>query len=571
MSIPFADQSGTTVGEILRRQLTMTSRAAFAASILAALEDAGWSADPEGDELPNATLTFTGIPANNETVVIGTVTYTWKTTLTPAANEVLRGASAAECAENLTYAINDESAYEGTKYGTGTAPNPHVSAELPTSTTVKVTGYSMSDAGLALSENSGSTSWSTAYLANACLGKLWSGRTPQGLQMKVEVWDPGTGTYARIFPSSYDGTIRIQFPSGTSYPYIEPTIGQQAEIIASKYHAVIYYPSFSYGYGSCVWGVPYLPAASAPSEVEGATKDSPASITGATNASPIEITSAGHGLSTGTEVYIEGVGGNTAANGTWIVAVTGTDTFTLDGSAGNGDYTSGGTWIRTAAVELTIEDHELEDGDKVYIDRGSLDPDHYQLNGQWYIDVVDVDTIRLRTSNAVTGDSYDTENPSLLACPTQCSQAFFVTWDKRGSNDSGLGASALREYWRNYLPGSETGGFQEGGCYGVVFNGTFWYDNKNGDFTLYANTPGRKWWGQRYWLREAVLAWSVRGYNGSDPPEGVGLMFDAAMAQCAIPMDSILTDTDGNKWLAFSYDRAAYGTQLLFHIPDGYN
>jgi hypothetical protein len=68
-----------------------------------------------------------------------------------------------------------------------------------------------------------------------------------------------------------------------------------------------------------------------------------------------------------------------------------------------------------------------------------------------------------------------------------------------------------------------------------------------------------------------VVAWSTRGYNGSDPPEAVGFLFNAAVAMCSIPMDSILTDSDGNKWLAFSYDRTGYGAQLLWQIPDGYN
>lgn len=68
-------------------------------------------------------------------------------------------------------------------------------------------------------------------------------------------------------------------------------------------------------------------------------------ITDATNASPIVITSAGHGLQTGDRVYITGVGGNTAANGFWNVTLDGGDPdnkFALDGSTGNGAYTSGG-------------------------------------------------------------------------------------------------------------------------------------------------------------------------------------------------------------------------------------
>ncbi|MEW6210918.1 MAG: ubiquitin-activating E1 FCCH domain-containing protein [Acidobacteriota bacterium] len=69
------------------------------------------------------------------------------------------------------------------------------------------------------------------------------------------------------------------------------------------------------------------------------------SITSATNASPIVITtSTNHKLVTGDSVTISGVGGNTAANGTFTVTVTNSTTFSLDGSTGNGTYTSGGTF-----------------------------------------------------------------------------------------------------------------------------------------------------------------------------------------------------------------------------------
>lgn len=66
-------------------------------------------------------------------------------------------------------------------------------------------------------------------------------------------------------------------------------------------------------------------------------------VTAATNATPIAITTAtAHGLSTGNFVSISGVLGNTAANGTFVVTVTGSSTFTLNGSTGNAAYVSGG-------------------------------------------------------------------------------------------------------------------------------------------------------------------------------------------------------------------------------------
>ncbi|MGA9671372.1 MAG: neuraminidase-like domain-containing protein, partial [Terracidiphilus sp.] len=67
-------------------------------------------------------------------------------------------------------------------------------------------------------------------------------------------------------------------------------------------------------------------------------------VTGATNASPIAIsTTEPHSYQTGQQVSISGIGGNTAANGTFSITVTGSTTFTLNGSTGNGNWTSGGT------------------------------------------------------------------------------------------------------------------------------------------------------------------------------------------------------------------------------------
>lgn len=82
------------------------------------------------------------------------------------------------------------------------------------------------------------------------------------------------------------------------------------------------------------------------------------SITAATNATPIAVTTAAaHGLTTGDEVYICGVKGNTAANGLFDATVTGASTLTLDGSVGNGAYVEGGTIsARVGATKPTLQD-----------------------------------------------------------------------------------------------------------------------------------------------------------------------------------------------------------------------
>src|SRR5206468_11152963 len=61
-------------------------------------------------------------------------------------------------------------------------------------------------------------------------------------------------------------------------------------------------------------------------------------IVGASFSSPITITTAvNHGLASGDVVSIADVLGNTAANGTWTISVTGLNTFTLNGTSGNGN------------------------------------------------------------------------------------------------------------------------------------------------------------------------------------------------------------------------------------------
>lgn len=76
-------------------------------------------------------------------------------------------------------------------------------------------------------------------------------------------------------------------------------------------------------------------------------------ITGATNATPIVITtSASTQLITGQIAYVTNVGGNTAANGTWVVTVLSPTTFSLNGSVGSGAYTSGGTAAASIPVRF---------------------------------------------------------------------------------------------------------------------------------------------------------------------------------------------------------------------------
>lgn len=91
---------------------------------------------------------------------------------------------------------------------------------------------------------------------------------------------------------------------------------------------------------------------------------STATVSGATNATPIVITtSSAHGFSNGDLVGVAGIGGNTAANGyIWEISSASGSTLTLNGSVGNGAYTSGGTLYKltnTRATALTTQDGVL--------------------------------------------------------------------------------------------------------------------------------------------------------------------------------------------------------------------
>lgn len=82
-------------------------------------------------------------------------------------------------------------------------------------------------------------------------------------------------------------------------------------------------------------------------EVDGMTGLGPRALPGisdASNTSPIVITSSSHGVTTGTRVKVQGVTGNSAANGTFTATRIDGDQFQLDGISGNGSYGGGGAW-----------------------------------------------------------------------------------------------------------------------------------------------------------------------------------------------------------------------------------
>lgn len=111
-------------------------------------------------------LTFTGVAVNNDTVVLGSKTYTFKDTLTGAANEVLVELTASDAIDNLIAAIT-AGAGAGTKYGTGTTANTSATAAAGAGDTMDVTALLPNDNSIVSTETLTNGSWGATTLTGA--------------------------------------------------------------------------------------------------------------------------------------------------------------------------------------------------------------------------------------------------------------------------------------------------------------------------------------------------------------------------------------------------------------------
>ena len=110
-------------------------------------------------------------------------------------------------------------------------------------------------------------------------------------------------------------------------------------------------------------------------------------VNGATNASPIVVSvTAPCQVVTGDSVVVASVGGNTAANGTFTVTQVDTTHFKLNGTTGNGAYTSGGT--------ATVPIHaNMRNGTQITRDANSVHPataGYYQLGDQLWASLMGI-------------------------------------------------------------------------------------------------------------------------------------------------------------------------------------
>lgn len=156
------------------------------------------------------TLTASGVFSNGETVLIGDKTYTFVTTLSGAANEVLIGASAAASLDNLKSAIN-ATAGEGSTYGTGTVANPNVTATTNTDTTQVVEAYRVGTYGndIATTEACANAAWGAATLEN--------GAEPSTLINNT--YTAATGSQVVTFPEPIDFQRGLYITVGGTIDY----------------------------------------------------------------------------------------------------------------------------------------------------------------------------------------------------------------------------------------------------------------------------------------------------------------------------------------------------------------
>ena len=121
---------------------------------------------------PTTTLTSAGTAGNNETFTLGSRTYTLKTTLTGAANEVLIGVAATNTLDNIKSAING-TATPGTDYSQATERNADFTAGVKTATTLVIASTDTNANGsAATTETLANFSFTGATMSAGTLGSL---------------------------------------------------------------------------------------------------------------------------------------------------------------------------------------------------------------------------------------------------------------------------------------------------------------------------------------------------------------------------------------------------------------
>jgi flagellin len=109
-----------------------------------------------------ATLTAGAAPVNNDTITLNGQVYTFKTTLTGAANEVALGGSETAALTNLASAVNASVGGAGTAYGVGTVANTALKATGSTGTTITLDALVNGVGGNAIAYSSSAANFGAA-------------------------------------------------------------------------------------------------------------------------------------------------------------------------------------------------------------------------------------------------------------------------------------------------------------------------------------------------------------------------------------------------------------------------
>jgi hypothetical protein len=166
----------------------------------------------------------------NETVVIGTRTYTWKDTLT-GANQVLVGTDDEDSCVNLALAING-GAGAGTKYGTGTAVHALVTAAA-VGRTVVVTAKTLGTVGNAIASTETMTkgAWDASTL-----GTTQAGVDPTGAEAVTALVALINGLTRKPFMAkalgANDFVLLTKTPTQMEIPVSETLVGSNNAVEA---------------------------------------------------------------------------------------------------------------------------------------------------------------------------------------------------------------------------------------------------------------------------------------------------------------------------------------------------
>jgi hypothetical protein len=149
------------------------------------------------------TITVSSTPADGDTVVVGGTTYTFKTSLTPTAGQVLIGGSASAAAVNLFKALTSGDG-AGTNYASGTTVGPSTCFySVPSSSNVITVTYKTTGTGgnaFTLAKTGTAVAVSGATLSGGSAGTA--------VTFKLQTATSSGGSYTDRATFTLDGTVR---------------------------------------------------------------------------------------------------------------------------------------------------------------------------------------------------------------------------------------------------------------------------------------------------------------------------------------------------------------------------